>query len=1749
MSARTVPHMGLSSLPLSARGVVSGVLGGDDGAYRVRPSGGGFGAANAAQGLRLRFGRSGVQVGAGSTRLGLSLIAVGYGSSLAALGGVTPRVRANRVVSARGGVSEWYSNGPLGLEQGFTVARAPVDGETGPLTLAMALSGDARASLAAGGQSVTFSHPGGASLRYGDLAVTDARGRVLRSWFALRGGRVLLSVDTRGARLPLRIDPLIGQERLMGTGEVGQGLMGYSIALSADGSTVLAGAPGDNKNVGAAWIFARSGNTWVQQGSKLTDSEEKGESDFGYRVALSAEGNTALVSGPGVVVFTRSGSTWTQQTTLSPKSGVVGGAVALSYDGNTALLSGTSETEHGAWIFTRSGSTWTQGPLLAPGGGSGHEAYSVALSSEGNTALLGVTEANKGVGAAWVFVDSEGKWTEQGKDLTGREETGSGAFGSGVALSADGNTALVGAELDNENMGAAWVYVRSGGEWTAQSPKLKPEGAVGNAFLGLSVALSANGNTALVGSYNDNHMSGAVWVYARPENGSEWSQRGSKVTYGFEDQAEFGTSVALSAGGEVAAVGAESEGLKKANEGAAWMLGWYPSEEPEEQYGPENEAERNLHRPCAGGPVNCATGNQFETQTDLAVGGRGPGLRLTRTYNSQLAAKQSEHPPFGFGWTGPYSAHLSVSKACVGAYCFSKAIVTQGNGSTVRFSRFNNEPWGAPQWVQAKFNEEGGSYVFTLPDQRKLDFDTAGQLMSETDRNGNALTMSYNPEDESDLTSVTDGDQRKLTFNYNEEGQVESVKDLLGDTVKYTYESGDLKSVTEPGESSARWQFEYDSSHQMTSETDGRSHALTSEYDSSNRVIAQTDPMERKRKWSYSKSESGSETTITEPNGSTTVEQFNAEQLPKSITHASGTALAATTTYEYNGALDQVAVTDPDKHTTTYTYDEGGDRTSATDANGNQTKWTYNGAHEMESITTPKGEKTTIKLDSHGNPLVIERPAPNSKTQKTTYKYDSNGDPTSETDPLGRERAYEYDAAGNRESETDPEGDKRTWKYNGDSQQIAMVSPRGNAKGAEPAKYTTTIERDAQGRPLTVTDPLGHTTKYTYDGDGNRETLTDGNGHKTTYTYDADNEPTKTEEPNGNSTETGYDSAGQITSQTDGNKHTTKYVRNLLEQVTEIVDPLARTTTKEYDAAGNVTKLLDPEKRTTTYTYDPANRLILLSYSDGKTPQVKYEYDKDGDRTAMSDGTGKSTYTFDQLDRLNHTTNGHGESVGFEYDLANEQTKLTYPNKNLVTRAYDKAGRLQTVTDWLGHQTKLTYDPDSNTTAITFPSGTSNQDKYAYNEADQMSEARMTKSTETLASLAYARDNDGQLKKTTSKGLPGEETLEYAYDENSRLTKGAGTTYEYDAANNPTTIGANTYTYDSADELEAGAGFKYAYNEVGQRAKATPSGSATTYGYNEAGNLTSIERPVEGKTPQIKDTYAYDGDGLRASQTISGIKTYMAWDTAEAGPPPLLSDGTNSYIYGPGNIPIEQINTSQGKVLYLHHDQQGSTRLLTGSTGATEGSMTYDAYGNTTATKGTSTTPLGYDGQYTSSDTGLSYMRAREYDPTTAQFLSVDPFEVVSGEPYSYAGDDPLAFGDPSGDGLVSFLESAAATVFCGFRSSEACANEQLVVTDTKVIYNDVDAILNPCRATEDREKSIADVLGAGTTIAGSIALPGVENTIPGEGKALLEKTLGGRNALRLLGGLNGGASSLIGSAVTERVTPAKTSRCECEKE
>src|SRR4051794_10348645 len=234
------------------------------------------------------------------------------------------------------------------------------------------------------------------------------------------------------------------------------------------------------------------------------------------------------------------------------------------------------------------------------------------------------------------------------------------------------------------------------------------------------------------------------------------------------------------------------------------------------------------------------------------------------------------------------------------------------------------------------------------------------------------------------------------------------------------------------------------------------------------------------------------------------------------------------------------------------------------------------------------------------------------------------------------------------------------------------------------------------------------------------EARTNPNGHTIKYAYNADSEQVKIEKPNGAVLKTEYDGEANVTSQTDANEQTTIYIRNALGQPVEVVDPLGRKTLEEFDAAGNLKAVIDPAERKTSYAYDKADRLIGISYSDGTMPDADFEYDPDGKVIKMVDGTGESTFAYDQLGRLTEAEDGHGDFVGYGYNLAEGLTGIAYPNGKAVFRAFDKAGRLESVTDWLGGTTTFAYDPNSNLKATVFPAASGNVDAYTYDQADRI---------------------------------------------------------------------------------------------------------------------------------------------------------------------------------------------------------------------------------------------------------------------------------------------------------------------------------------------------------------------------------------------------------------------------------------------
>jgi hypothetical protein len=323
-----------------------------------------------------------------------------------------------------------------------------------------------------------------------------------------------------------------------------------------------------------------------QQGPKLVGTGAIGHAQLGIALSLSGDGSTAIVGGSSdnggagaAWVFRRSGGVWSQQAKLvgadatDYSSGEQGFSVSLSADGNTAIVGAPDDNLNvgAARIYTRSEGVWSQqgAKLVGTGAiGAAKQGFSVSLSGDGNTAIIGGTFDGGALGAAWVYTRWGGAWSQQAK-LVGTGVVGDAKQGQSVSLSCDGNTAIVGGLAGD----AAWVFTRWNGGWSQQGPKLVGTGAIGSAQQGSSVSLSGDGNTAIVGGVSDNGGLGATWMFTR--SGAVWKQQGPKlVGIGAIGSARQGSSVSLSGNGNTAIVGGWGDNPSPPLNpgGAAWVF-------------------------------------------------------------------------------------------------------------------------------------------------------------------------------------------------------------------------------------------------------------------------------------------------------------------------------------------------------------------------------------------------------------------------------------------------------------------------------------------------------------------------------------------------------------------------------------------------------------------------------------------------------------------------------------------------------------------------------------------------------------------------------------------------------------------------------------------------------------------------------------------------------------------------------------------------------------------------------------------------------------------------------------------------------------------------------------------------------------------------------------------------------------------------------------------------------------------------
>jgi RHS repeat-associated protein len=918
-------------------------------------------------------------------------------------------------------------------------------------------------------------------------------------------------------------------------------------------------------------------------------------------------------------------------------------------------------------------------------------------------------------------------------------------------------------------------------------------------------------------------------------------------------------------------------------------------------------------------------------------------------------------------------------------------------------------------------------------------YDQRGNLLSSTDPLGHTSYYSYNGFDEvatytdprgvntyfgydsggnrtSKSTSISTGGSATWLYAYGSgasAGERMSSTNPEGKTTTYGYDdAGDVTSITDPlGHKTTN---EYDADGRLTSTTSPGGHETGYEYDGDGQLTKTTNPLGRSTTYGYD--DGGNRIGVTDVKGHTTTYSYDADNEQTKITRPDGSTKK--TEYDDDGNVSKQI--DGRDNSTAYSYDLLDRVTDSKDANGHDTANTYDGAGNLVTRTNPSGDTTTLTYDADDRVIGIEYS--DGTTPDVTERYDEAGNRTSLEDGTGTSN-FSYDSLGRLTSQTNGAGSGIAYGYDAAGDQTSIAYPNGQS---------VSQSYDDDGRLASLTDWLGHTTEFDYDADGNladRKLPGDVTSH---YGYDDAGQLTGIGHERGGATLAGFsytrDALGQLSEGTstgsavDADHHTFGY-----DSQNRLTGDNA--TSYGYDSDDNPTTYVNGA----TQTFSPANELLSSEpappgggdsgsgsgggggpIGGGGTP---------GGQPATAPGVGSVVSTRKlRSHRVLRATGITNKAAG---GLVLALVAVRKPSARAVAASKPSGGGLawtlvarrgsgrSAVAIWkaraatkLSNATVKTRVPRHTTepllTVVAFEPGAA---------LAGHSQAAGTSSSPRLTLNAPAHGFMWAIGNQVTGKHRGISWVQRATGSQARAVTlhgkrpGRSRTWALAAA----TVRPDTAVHISMSSkrvsglVDASAKRTFTYDDQGNRTSVKAGGTTTYLSYDQANRLVSIS----GGT-----VYAYDGDSLRTSKTIDSDTTQFTW--GESGSLPLLlQEAGTSYIYGPGGQPVEQV--TDGDATFLLANQQGSTRLLTDSSGNVTGTYDYDPWGNVTKHTGSATTNLQYDGQYTDTETGYQYLRARYYDPSTGQFVSADPAVTFTRTPYGYGLANPLNVDDPLG--------------------------------------------------------------------------------------------------------------------------------------
>jgi YD repeat-containing protein len=675
-----------------------------------------------------------------------------------------------------------------------------------------------------------------------------------------------------------------------------------------------------------------------------------------------------------------------------------------------------------------------------------------------------------------------------------------------------------------------------------------------------------------------------------------------------------------------------------------------------------------------GDPVSLAFGNLAYGDLDFYIPGLGLNLQIYRFYNSQ----ERYVGPFGNHWHFIPFMNLVRVRREIGDGTTTRierqVIIKRGDGVRLVFVQNDDDTYTPPAGWYYTLEKTADGFAFKEKGGVTHRFDFSGKLLTTTDRNGNSMTFAYDDDDK--LVSITDASSRRILFTYGSNSKVYRIIDFTGRVWTYRYDDKDnLISVINPLDQVKT--YAYDALSRLISvvNPDGVS-LLQQTYDDKNRVLTQS-----YRKGTFTFVYSEGSTRITNRRGFDTTVTYNLNGNITRMSDPSGYALdqvydpqfnlvglsdgdgmttfaydshrnivsyqrpsSARTTYVYDPAWDQItSVTDPMLHMTNYTYDGKGNLTRMTDALGQETLYEYDAKGKLTKVTLPDGTETTFTGSAQGYLTSITDKV-GTDLYTATFEYDALGNLTAIHRPDGSVVAQGYSLLGQLTQFTDASFTPPrtyTWSYNGGGLVTRMIE-NGSDK---------TFEYDNL-RLAKINYPGGASTQYTYSENDLFASVTSALG-TTQYSYSSTDRITSITHPEGSALTLTY--TNDYLTRIQGSGKDLKYFYNQDRQLTKIQDAVVgKEYSFDYNQDGNRKEMTDAGGKT-TYTYDALDRLVSMLDPAGITITFPAPVSK---RTATPLNDLITAYNLNETNRFIHLVTARNSDILANYSYQRPEVRL-----------------------------------------------------------------------------------------------------------------------------------------------------------------------------------------------------------------------------------------------------------------------------------------------------------------------------------------------------------------------------------------------------------------------------------------------------------------------------------------------------------